>query len=238
MWIMFSTFGCNSFQDIPRTVPRDDSEIEAAAKLKEDARAALSSLYERVMRDIDAGDQEYNKGVIKMDKVHSQCSLARNASHFHMFKVNQRCSRGNIFVQPGSVSRRRTYNGSRRKVETVSRSKDLNHRETEETTQSQLPHRPVSTRRLHNIGFNIVDNVPCAKKAGRAMISNTAYPSTSQRNVKQNSQVNVKQNSQVAITNITNAPTITLGEPQMVTVRDSDVEFIFIDNPPTITLGK
>ena len=139
---------------------------DRAKELKDQARAAWEAMSERVLADIDKGDFEYNKGVVKMNKIHAACSLARNASHFHAFRT-QRRRRDTIGVQPNSVSRRRTHNGSRKKVDSANKSKTL-------------PHRPVSKKKPHNFTLCLNKNVPCAKKAGRVMKSMTSYPDRTQ----------------------------------------------------------
>ena len=159
-------------------MPPSSRDFEAAeeegTRLRNGACEAWEEMYQRVLQDIEKGDNEYNKGVIKLNQTHSKSSLAKNASNFHSFhhRVSGGSRCGGFRVQPTAVSRRVVPNGSRQKIDTASKSKGL-------------PHRPISTKRMHNASHCIAKNQPFAKKAGRVMLSNTTYPGPSTTTMKQ-----------------------------------------------------
>ena len=195
--------------------------------MKADALVAWEEMHDRVLVDIEMENDEYNKGILKLNKTHCESSIARNASNFLNF--HYRCHRGTrrgMPVQPTAPSRRVTPNGSRQKIDNASKTKGL-------------PTRSITTKRNHNAGECFANNQPFAKKAGRVMVSNTKYPGQSQRGSDDNSQATSSRANvtaeNVGITFVDNAPTLTLEERKRVPKK---IELTVINNAPTITLKK
>ena len=132
---------------------------------KANAQESVDRLTEKMRKDIEVGDVNFNKGLIRMTKAYLENSISVNASALHCFSktFRENCVRGRIKVQPGAVSRRKHKNGSRQKQD--------NHRKN-----ITLPHRVLTKKRGHVFNENMLNNQACPKKAGRSMISNTTYP--------------------------------------------------------------
>ena len=173
--MVFSCFALNEPVETPDPqVNNTDALNRLQIKLAENkanAQKCVDRLTEKLRKDIEVGDVNFNKGLMKITKAYLENSISVNASALHCFSktFRENSVRGRIKVQPGAVSRRTHKNGSRQKQD--------NHRKN-----ITLSHQILTKKRGHVFSEHMSKNQACPKKARRSMISNTTYPKKKKTN--------------------------------------------------------
>jgi hypothetical protein len=141
----------------------------------EECSTALDKMVGSLKKKLDGSDQNLLGRVLKFADRAQNMQKSKLATCFHSFgaagvynarqtatSIVKKAKRGKIPVQPTAVARRKVANGTRR-------------RQPQGQATTNNPFKPVAgkAKRTHQLAFNVSNNEPVAKKAGRNMATKT-----------------------------------------------------------------
>ena len=91
---------------------------------RDETLKAFSDWATEIVDQIEKGDHNFNKAIVKFTKSYNKMNLSQNTSSLHCYgKTFLKACRGKIKVQPTAVARRKIKNGAHQKTDTCQKRK-------------------------------------------------------------------------------------------------------------------